>query len=301
MKNEEPPKLGESEASFISRTGFSSVEYLEHIPEMESLALRLGFSNNDNLEYGDFVRPSSSPFPLYYTKKNMERHGLQIEDLYSFNSEGFRSENFSREHDGMHILFGGCSITMGEAMFEDFCWAKDLYRKISSETKVSGYYNIGTPGRGISDILGNTIRYIKKYGSPNVIFLNLPDIERDYNGTNILHAKNMIMALQETLSLICAKENTKLYMFSWDHKINMNVPKDFEKYNGGVDVREFFDNFYKFDFQDGRLRHQFEFKEDGVPEEYHFVIEHALDFLHPGIAEHSFYSNFAYSLYAGDL
>jgi hypothetical protein len=95
-------------------------------------------------------------------------------DLNSFR---FRSDEFSKVHDGRHILFAGCSETFGCGDVLEKTWSHMLYKKIANDTKLSGYYSIGLPGGGFQEIINSTLEYIKEY-SPNDIFILFPNVER---------------------------------------------------------------------------------------------------------------------------
>ena len=104
----------------------------------------------------------------YETDEKIEK------DLNSFR---FRSDEFSNIHDGRHILFAGCSETFGCGDVLEKTWSHILYKRISNDIKVSGYYSIGLPGAGFQDIINSTLEYIKEY-SPEDIFVLFPNLER---------------------------------------------------------------------------------------------------------------------------
>lgn len=101
-------------------------------------------------------------------------------DELEVNSNYFRSDEFKKEHDGLHILFSGCSVTYGLGLYAKETWSYKLYNKIKNHTKVSGYYNLGLPGTGTMDIVANIFKYIDMYKNPDVIFINLPNPTRFY-------------------------------------------------------------------------------------------------------------------------
>jgi hypothetical protein len=103
-----------------------------------------------------------------------ETDDLIEKDLNSFR---FRSDEFSKVHDGRHILFAGCSETFGCGDTIEKTWSNMLYKKIANDAKLSGYYSIGLPGGGFQDIINSTLEYIKQY-SPNDIFILFPNVER---------------------------------------------------------------------------------------------------------------------------
>lgn len=120
---------------------------------------------------------------LYKDSKKLDTTQQWIdfpEDTFAPNKQGYRSDEFKKDHDGKHILFNGCSVTYGQGLYTKETWSYLLYELIGKEEKVSGYYNIGTPGKGICDIVASTFKYIDKYGVPDAIFLDLPDLNRFY-------------------------------------------------------------------------------------------------------------------------
>ena len=97
---------------------------------------------------------------------------------YSYNKEGFRSDNFSRVHDGIHILFAGCSQTEGIGSPFETIWGKRLHDSLSLNNKLSGYFSIARSGYGWQKIILNFIAYAEKYGYPDYLFALLPNVGR---------------------------------------------------------------------------------------------------------------------------
>jgi hypothetical protein len=206
------------------------------------------------------------------------------------NSSYFRSDEFSKVHKGLHILFAGCSYTWGEGVeFED-TWSKRLHRAIKKDHNVDGYYNIGTPGSSISSEVFDIFKYIYTYGKPDIIFLNMPDCDRFYYSEN----KNEIfdgyykdephidlIAYQNyfMLDIFCKENNIKLFSFSWDHagKINSTLKE--------------FNSFYFIDAKD------IEQKVFELSKNYKVM---ANDNMHLGEAYHKYWSDFIYGKFAND-
>lgn len=120
---------------------------------------------------------------LYRDAKKLDDSQMWVdfpEDNFVPNKQGYRADEFKKDHDGKHILFNGCSVTYGQGLYTSETWSYLLHKLISEKEKVSGYYNIGTPGKSIFDIVASTFKYIDKYGNPDVIFLDLPDLNRFY-------------------------------------------------------------------------------------------------------------------------
>ena len=64
---------------------------------------------------------------------NSEKH-VDVNDKsveYNLNEDYFRSDNFKKEHDGLHILFSGCSESEGVGANIEYAWTHILYKKIS--------------------------------------------------------------------------------------------------------------------------------------------------------------------------
>jgi hypothetical protein len=209
-----------------------TVGYLHHT------IVNIADENNDilNVEYSD-----RDTYP--WAKETISR----------FNNFGYRCDDFTSEHDGQHILFAGCSVTWGDGLFEDEVWAKKVYNKISEQTKCSGYFNISFPGLSILQIIYMVVEYIKRFGKPDKIIINLPQIYRFYGvnasvttegvdlslcatsddrttmpGTDIRQSplkmspatKMLIKFLTvqqiEMLELLCKEAGIDLFMITWD-------------------------------------------------------------------------------------
>jgi len=118
----------------------------------------------------------SHPFEnkLFGSTRHQDKYVKEI------NKHGFRCDEFTTDHEGLHILFSGCSTTYGTGLKLEDVWAHKVYSKISEKQKVSGYYNLGVPGTGLFFIISNIFKYFNQYGNPNIIFINLPDMFRHY-------------------------------------------------------------------------------------------------------------------------
>lgn len=162
------------------------------------------------------------------------------------NSFRYRSDEFTYDHDGLHILFAGCSNTFGDGLEEDEIWAKILYNKISEKNKVSGFFNIGTPGHGIMAIITDIFKYSYNIAKPDVIFINFPTSRRFYwynkkDKSFIYHNLNKeerkTKEIWHTIPLIeyqylfmleqfCKAGNIKLIYGTWDRKSHFSMYDD---------------------------------------------------------------------------
>jgi hypothetical protein len=99
---------------------------------------------------------------------------------YSYNSLGFRSDEFIKDHDGEHILFSGCSETEGVGGNLESSWSYMTYTELSKENKLSGFFNLARYAWGYDIIIQNIMCYINEYGKPKKIFILFPNLGRFY-------------------------------------------------------------------------------------------------------------------------
>ena len=57
--------------------------------------------------------------------------------LYQLNKNFFRCENFKKDHEGIHILFAGCSETFGEGGNIENNWTRLVYDKLKENNNLS--------------------------------------------------------------------------------------------------------------------------------------------------------------------
>ena len=217
------------------------------------------------------------------------------------NSLNFRCDEFIKNHEGLHIVFTGCSNTWGTGLKYEEGWAYKTYKKISEETKCSGYFNLGILGSSLQVQVFNLFRYFKKYGNPDVVFINFPDLLRFYyykDGTYFdgFYEKSSepilkFLAFQYYLMLdqYCKSNNIKLYSFTWI-AAQQKVPARHTIIE--VPLKSF-DTYYPIDSKDINTYVQ---KQKVLYKKNKFL-EYARDDAHPGIAFNDYWSNFIYDKY----
>ena len=186
-------------------------------------------------------------------------NGDSVKYFSHYNSYGWRCDEFIKEHMGKpHILFAGCSEALGEGSVVEDSWPYMLYTKLSKEMELSGFFCLGVAGMGWVDIFSVINQYIEEFGSPDYIFINLPNSQRyisyieDYmayglsNGgayrytvttpkqqsikgsTNVIGETNFIPNDISQIDLdlyirlfekVCNLNNTKLIWGSWDEHV----------------------------------------------------------------------------------
>jgi hypothetical protein len=180
---------------------------------------------------GFLVNPLSSKM-----KDDVKKTGI----VYNLNSDHFRSDEFIKKHKNKHILFAGCSNTFGEGVEYEKTWAYRLYKEISKEEELSGYFNLGASGASIFETLVNVQRYIRKYSMPDVIFLLFPEIERDirYFAKPEISLTTIISELYKEFEYLCKKSNTLLLSTSWLNMDEEEMAKYYTKeYSSYVDYK----------------------------------------------------------------
>lgn len=124
-----------------------------------------------------------------YSRPDRCKHKEACEDISTqanycvnqINNLGYRSENFTDQHEESHVLFAGCSYTWGVALKKSEMWAGIVYEKISKDKKRSGFFNLGWPGTSIHNQVFDILKYCSLYGNPELIFYCMPSTSRPYN------------------------------------------------------------------------------------------------------------------------
>lgn len=218
------------------------------------------------------------------------------------NSNFYRSDNFTAQHHGKHILFSGCSYTWGVGMNHNEVWSKIVYDHISSNVKTSGYFNLGVPANSIFHAIFDIFRYCKNYGNPEIIFFNMPTIYRFYSidhefdstivGFYPPDGDSKVLAIVAyqyyfMLQQYCEQNNIKLFSFTWTDS-ELVFDNQFEKNN----ITNF-NSFYKMKTKDIDLFvANFCEQNKSLP----FLLK-ARDNDHMGIAYHQYWAKFILDKY----
>lgn len=201
---------------------------------------------------------------------------------YTYNSEYFRSEEFTKVHNGLHILFSGCSETEGIGGNIEDSWGSMLYNKLLQKNKCSGFFNLARAGWGWNKIILNCLIYFNKYGYPDILFVLLPNVQRKFeyslnehvgdNGESIGHWKyiqkyvsdkpikdsNRIFSNKKEynedfidflvgwkmFNKICKDNNIKLFFSTWD-PIDYEYLKHINLFDNFCFIRENEDEYAK--------------------------------------------------------
>ena len=120
------------------------------------------------------------PFSFAKLLSHEKKLGIKedSEHTYQYNSSGLRCDEFTKNHNGKHILFAGCSETEGMGHKLENTWAHQVYSKISENEKCSGFFNVGVRVLTIAAINRQITNYILEYGKPDLLFINYPDFYR---------------------------------------------------------------------------------------------------------------------------
>jgi hypothetical protein len=133
---------------------------------------------NDNLFFGYTSGIFINSFSPNLIKARILHgdHFMQYEK--DFNDHSYRCDNFKKKHDGLHVLFSGCSVTFGDGLEKDETWSWNVYEEIKKTSRVSGYFNLAHPGSSISANIIRLFKYFSEFGNPDILFFNMPDVER---------------------------------------------------------------------------------------------------------------------------
>ena len=105
-----------------------------------------------------------------YEPKMIKTQTLLPGDKYTFNSLGYRSDEFIST---AKILVAGCSQTYGIGIPDDYVWGNILSKKTGMS-----YANIGLSGKSIPRIVHNIFSYFKEIGNPEYLFVVFPEMSR---------------------------------------------------------------------------------------------------------------------------
>ena len=259
---------------------------------------------NENMLYSEF------PISKYIDDPVTESiiNGKINKDINSF---GYRCDEFINLHDKKHIVFAGCSVTWGIGLNLNEIWSYKIYEKINNQYGCSGYFNLAFPGSSIQTQIISLFKYFKKFGNPDVVFINFPDIYRYYNYS--IKNNKIIDALydynsEKILSLIsyqyyfmldeyCRTNKIKLFSFTWFKK---DLEIDGESLTGNGLEKHPFDNFnffYKINEND-LYNYVFDKIKNNKDNKY---MEFARDGEHYGIAYHDYWADFIYNKYLESL
>lgn len=285
---------------FYELYGEDYEEWFKYADDLFAIQDRLGYGVPGSV-YGRNLLPAFlSPFNIYFTNKSLKKVGdgsKTIEDIIrKANSSGLRSDEFTDNHDGLHVLFAGCSVTFGDGMPDDLIWPSLVYSRLSDTHKMSGFYNVAFNGANHIQIIHQVYKYIGLYGNPDIILINLPDINRIRDAGIPKDMMFLVISMYEMLEQYCMSNNIKLVSFSWDVEVNYNPAKqEIEKmwFDLEEDPRQFLGpTFHRFDLN-RRDAHMFDYEQKNQRSLYNNHFVRALDIVHPGLAEHDFYATFA--------
>ena len=156
-----------------------SFNFDEHFSKDELLSL---IKNNFNNEYKKYNYRLVDNYHIidHLPNENLDTTKSYLPVEYKYNEDFFRCDNFKKEHDGMHILFSGCSNTEGVGINIKDTWTDMLYSNLSKSIKTSGYFNLAKGGAGTQNIVSNFITYVDRYGAPDLLLVLHPNILRNY-------------------------------------------------------------------------------------------------------------------------
>lgn len=135
------------------------------------------FFNTLDLTWMKSEQPANGDYSRIISKLPVESAEDDGQVTYIYNKSGFRSDEFTSEHNGEpHVLFMGCSETEGYGANDGEFWSSIIHKRLTRET--SGFFNLARGGWGWEKIIANSTIYFEKYGVPEYMFILLPNISR---------------------------------------------------------------------------------------------------------------------------
>jgi hypothetical protein len=198
----------------------------------------------------------------------------EVKYYSKYNSNGFRCDEFKKDHTKKHILFAGCSETVGEGSIIEDSWSHMLYDKIDKDLKCSGFFSLGIGGGNWMDILSLINQYIESCGNPDYLFINFPGINRlaqyidvkdtdkidvsgvyryslslkdsdNLNGVNVIGETDFYLSELAYLPFslyirlfekFCLQNNIKLFWGSWCQDLKEKIDRKLVVYNNYVEI-----------------------------------------------------------------
>ncbi len=218
-----------------------------------------------------------------------------------YNSDGFRCDEFKKEHVLPHFLFVGCSVTFGDGVPLKDSWAYKTHEYLDRTYGSSGFYNVAALGNSIGSCVTNVMKYISTYGKPDAIFFGVPDpcrVTVDVKGNDgvitILskgNDNNIFLSFNEKYKKNPFLQISFDYYLMLDQFCKSNNIKLFSTQVGPPDDNNFFDNimtnFSSFALcnQDNMLN--FIRSTEKGKDEYYLK---GNDGIHPGTGNHMYWS-----------
>jgi hypothetical protein len=115
---------------------------------------------------------------IFRDAKDVVHHGPEL--TYRVNRQGFRSKHFQKlDPNKINILYAGCSWTFGEGIVEEHAWSNILSNKIQEHCKKEvDYHNVSAMGASPHLIIKNVMAFIRNYGKPDYLFIEMSDHSR---------------------------------------------------------------------------------------------------------------------------
>lgn len=112
-------------------------------------------------------------------RKNPERNKWKGVDIrYSFNSDGYRSEDFALQPQGPRVLFSGCSLTEGVGLRLEDVWSHRMIEKINDTFQLDiPFWSVAVGGTGLDQQHRALFQHIDKL-KPNLLFLQISELTR---------------------------------------------------------------------------------------------------------------------------
>ena len=115
----------------------------------------------------------------YAYDRNGENDYSKTDITYSFNSDGYRSDEFNTISE-LPILFAGCSFTDGVGLPLNHAWASILLDQIKGTSQRNiPLWNVANSGNSVDEVAASIYWHMEKYNQPlKYIVMLLPPMSR---------------------------------------------------------------------------------------------------------------------------
>jgi hypothetical protein len=254
---------------------------------------------------------SFEDYEYFYQRETDRQYGMPKGKSYDYdktikkeeiNFYIYRSEEFTNDHNGKHVLFAGDSNTWGTGLLYEEQWSRKLYKTIAKDKEVSGYFNIGCVASSIFHSIITIFKYCKQFGNPDCIFFNMHKLNSFYaydqelnKITDAWYKRHPVIDLLSyhyyfMLDQYCESNNIKLLSFTG---YDAEPPMKKALFESRIDQ---FKTFYKID-EDEMTIFIKEYKDNNKHLEEAKYFDKARDGEHDGIAYHAYWAEFMYKKY----
>jgi len=158
------------------------------------------------------------------------------------NIHGYRSDEFTAQYkDKLHVVFAGSDETYGTGGSIYDTWCNMLHKKLLKHSEVSGFFSLGKPGYGYSDIINSVKWYVEQY-SPDIVFIVFPEIQSNLESDfqkfldSVINLDSLLKSLNIKFYWSAVTNEKSPEYFDLDLKIKEHMIKDDSGLSGYTNI-----------------------------------------------------------------